>query len=104
TLQIMVEADMRSHEEEPEIQQNTFLAVVPMARLPGHDKYDKAPKGALPRPGRIYIFQNDKLWRELACDGQGNLSDVDVAHWRALASQGNPVDDRTQVGKPLALT
>lgn len=103
-LQIVVESDMRSHEEEPEIQQNTFLAVVPMARLPGYDQYDKAPKGALPRPGRIYVFQNDKLWRELACDGQGNLSDVDVAHWRKLANQGKPADDRTPVGKSLALT
>ncbi len=104
TLQIVVEADMRSHEEEPEIQQNTFLAVVPMARLPGHDQYDEVPKGALPRPGRIYVFQNGKLWRELACDGQGNLSDVDVTHCRKLATQGKPADDRTPVGTPLALT
>jgi hypothetical protein len=103
-LQIPVESEMRSHEEEPEIQQNTFLAVVPMARLPGHDQYDEVPKGALPRPGRIYVFQNGKLWRELACDGQGNLSDVDVAHWRKLATQGKPADDRTPVGTPLALT
>ncbi|MBS7662446.1 hypothetical protein I0D00_10940 [Pseudomonas lalucatii] len=103
-LQIPVESDMRSHEEEPEIQQNTFLAVVPMARLPGYDQYDIAPKGALPRPGRIYVFQSGKLWRELACDGQGNLSDVDVAHWRKLATQGRPADDRAAVGRPLALT
>src|SRR5690606_34291679 len=86
------------------IQQNTLLAVVPLARLPGHDQYDKAPKGALPRPGRIYIFQNGKLWREQACDGQGNLADVDVAHWRAQAMQGKPADERNPVGKPLALT
>ncbi|KFX71216.1 hypothetical protein TMS3_0104590 [Pseudomonas taeanensis MS-3] len=103
-LQIPVESDMRSHEEEQEIQQNTFLAVVPMARLPGHDQFNEAPKGALPRPGRIYVFQNGKLWRELACDGQGSLSDVDVAHWRKLVNQGEPADDRTPVGKPLALT
>lgn len=103
-LQIVVETDMRSNEEEPEIQQNTLLAVVPMARLPGHDQFDKPPKGALPRPGRIYVFQNGKLWRELACDGQGNLSDVDVAHWREQAAQGKPADNRAPVGKPLALT
>jgi len=104
TLQIVVETDMRSHEEEPEIQQNTFLAIAPLARLPGHDRYDEAPKGALPRPGRIYVFQNGKLWRELACDGKGDLSDVDVAHWRRLAAQGEPADDRPPVGEPLALT
>src|SRR5690606_9736232 len=84
-LQIVIETEMRSHEEEPEIQQNTLLGVVPMARLPGHDRHDKPPKGALPRPGRLYVFQNGKLWRELACDGQGNLADVDVAHWREQA-------------------
>lgn len=103
-LQIVVATDMRSNEEEPEIQQNTLLAVVPLARLPGHDQYDKAPKGALPRPGRIYIFQSGKLWRELTCDGQGNLADVDVAHWRAQAVQGKPANERNPVGKPLALT
>lgn len=103
-LQIVVETDMRSNEEEPEIQQNTLLAVVPMARLPGHDQFDKPPKGALPRPGRIYVFHNGKLWRELVCDGQGTLSDVDVAHWREQAAQGKPADNRAPVGKPLALT
>lgn len=103
-LQILVETDMRSHAEEPEIQQNTFLAVVPMPRLPGHDRYDEAPKGALPRPGRIYVFHNGKLWRELVCDGKGNLSDVDVAYWRQLAAKGEPADDRPPVGEPLALT
>lgn len=103
-LKIVVETDMRSNEEEPEIQQNTFLAVVPMARLPGYDQYDKPPKGALPRPGRIYVFQNGKLWRELACDGQGNLADVDVAHWREQVAQGKSADSREPVGKPLALT
>jgi hypothetical protein len=103
-LQIPVESNMRSNEEEPEVQQNTFLAVVPMARLPGHDQYDKPPKGALPRPGRIYVFQNGKLWRELACDGQGNLADIDVAHWREQAAQSKSADNRVPVGKPLALT
>ncbi|MDH0337024.1 hypothetical protein [Metapseudomonas otitidis] len=103
-LQIPVELDMRSHQEEPEIQQNTFLAVVPMARLPGYEKPHESPKGALPRPGHIYVFQNGKLWRELACDGQGNLADIDVAHWRKQAAQGKPADNRAPVGKPLGLT
>lgn len=104
TLKVVVETDMRSNEEEPDIQQNTFLAVVPMARLPGYDQYDRVPKGALPRPGRIYVFQNGRLWRELACDGQGNLADVDVAHWRKLVGEGKQADTRLPIGKPLALT
>ena len=97
-LQIPVELDMRSNEEEPEIQQNTFLAVVPMARLPGYDKYDEAPKGALLRPGRLYVFRQGKLWRELESDGQGQLFEVDVAHWRKAAQSGGNADERTPVG------
>src|SRR3990167_8275716 len=97
-LQIPVELDMRSNEEEPEIQQNTFLAVVPMARLPGYEKYDEAPKGGLLRPGRLYVFRQGKLWRELESDGQGQLFEVDVAHWRKAAQSGGNADERTPVG------
>ncbi|QLC73362.1 hypothetical protein LPB260_21745 [Pseudomonas sp. LPB0260] len=98
TLKIPVESDMRSHEEEPEVQQNTFLAVVPMARLPGYEKYDEAPKGGLLRPGRLYIFRQGKLWRELESDGQGQLFEVDVAHWRKTAQSGGKADERKPVG------
>lgn len=103
TLQIIVESDMRSHEEETEIQQNTFLAVMPLARLPGYDRFDEQPKGALPRAGRIYIIRQGKLWRELACDGQGNLSDVDVLHWRQQSGHANAADNRPAVGKQQSL-
>ncbi len=103
TLQIIVESDMRSHEEEAEIQQNTFLAVMPLARLPGHERHDEQPKGAMPRAGRIYIFRQGKLWRELACDGKGNLSDVEVTHWRRLSTQTNAADNRPAVGKQQSL-
>ncbi|ONM43348.1 hypothetical protein BXT89_13475 [Halopseudomonas pachastrellae] len=104
TLQILVEQDMRSHEEEPEIQQNTFLAIVPMARLPVSEGADQEPVGALTRPGRIYVFRKGKLWREQVCDGRGALADVDVSYWRSQSAVGQPCDDRAPVGKPLALT
>lgn len=104
TLQILVEQDMRSHEEEPEIQQNTFLAIVPMARLPVGKGADQEPVGALTRPGRIYVFRKGKLWREQVCDGRGALADVDVSYWRSQSAVGQPCDDRAPVGKPLALT
>lgn len=103
-LQIIVDTDMRSSEEGLEIQQNTFLAIVPMVRLPGHERYDQPPKGALPRPGRLYVFRQGTLWREMTCDGQGNLADVDVAHWRRQAEQGAPADLRPAVGTALSLT
>ncbi|MGA4639460.1 hypothetical protein ACQKC8_04720 [Stutzerimonas stutzeri] len=97
-LQIVVETDMRSHEEEQNIQQNTFLAVVPMARLPGYEKYDEAPKGGVLRPGRLYVFRQGKLWRELESDGKGQLFEVDVAHWRKTAKSGGKADERKPVG------
>lgn len=98
-LSLPIAVDMRSHEEEENIQQNTFLAIMPLARLPDHNAYNDAPRGALPRPGRIYVFQNGKLWREVLCDGKGNLKDVDLAHWRKQADNGAAADDRPSVGK-----
>lgn len=97
-LQIPVEADMRSNEEEENIQQNTFLAVMPMARLPGYDRFDETPKGGLLRPGRLYVFRQGKLWRELESDGQGQFFEVDVAHWRKTANAGGKADERKPVG------
>ncbi|QMV63297.1 hypothetical protein VUJ49_25435 [Pseudomonas berkeleyensis] len=98
TLRIPVEQQMRSHEEEENIQQNTFLAVVPMGRLPGYDKLGEAPKGAVLRPGRLYVFCQGKLWRELESDGQGQLFEVDVPHWRKIAKAGGEADERKPVG------
>jgi len=98
-LSLPIAVDMRSHEEEENIQQNTLLAIMPLARLPGHNAYNEAPRAALPRAGRIYVFQGGKLWREVLCDGQGNMKDVDLAHWRRQAENGAPADDRQPVGK-----
>ena len=98
-LQLPLLLDARTTEEEVNVQQNTLLAVMPLARLPGYDSVTESPRGALPRPGRIYVFQKNKLWRELECDGKGQLSEVDVAHWRKLAGQGGEADQRPPVGK-----
>lgn len=97
-LKIPVEVEMRSNQEEPQIQQNTFLAVVPLARLPGYDKVNEAPKGGLLRPGRLYVFRQGKLWRELESDGKGQLFEVDIAHWRKKAGAGGNADERSPVG------
>ena len=98
-LQLPILLDARTTDEEENIQQNTLLAVVPMARLPGYDSHGEAPRGALPRPGRIYVFLQNRLWRELECDGRGQLFEVDVAHWRKKAEQGGNADQRDPVGK-----
>ena len=98
TLAIPLLENARSTEEQAGLQQNTLLAVLPLARLPGYDKQNEAPKGALPRSGRIYVFWGTHLWRELQADGAGQLFEVDLAHWREQAAQGASADERPPVG------
>ncbi|MBX8592803.1 hypothetical protein K5D56_25860 [Pseudomonas cichorii] len=96
-LQIPLLPDALSTREEESIQRNTLLSVLPLARLPGYDKPNEYPRGGLPRRGRIYVFWRDVLWRELETDGQGQLFEVDVAHWRAVAQQLGNADKRDPV-------
>lgn len=92
-LHIIVADDMVGCEEREHIQDNTFQAVMPLARLPirhepllGHPKVN----GALPRAGRLYVFRDNKLWRELECDGSGNLFEVDVTLARERRTDERP--------------
>ncbi|GFM77725.1 hypothetical protein PSCICM_35440 [Pseudomonas cichorii] len=96
-LQIPLLPDAQSTREEETIQRNTLLSVLPLARLPGYDKPTEYPRGGLPRRGRIYVFWRNVLWRELETDGQGQLFEVDVAHWRTIAQQLGNADQRDPV-------
>ncbi|MBX8511598.1 hypothetical protein K5D34_18090 [Pseudomonas cichorii] len=96
-LHIPLLPDALSTREEESIQRNTLLSVLPLARLPGYDQPNEYPRGGLPRRGRIYVFWRDVLWRELETDGQGQLFEVDVAHWRSVAQQLGNADDREPV-------
>ncbi|PKH15668.1 hypothetical protein BI292_19905 [Pseudomonas sp. 43NM1] len=96
-LQIQIMVDAKTTQEEEKYQHNTMLAVTPLARLPGHDKLNETLQGALPRPGRIYVFLKNKLWRELEADGKGQLFEVDVAHWRKIAEKKGDADKRDPV-------
>lgn len=96
-LQIPILVDAKTTTEEEKYQHNTLLAVTPLARLPGHDKLNQTLQGALPRPGRIYVFLKNKLWRELETDGKGQLLEVDVAHWRKIAAGKGNADKRVPV-------
>ncbi|MCD5996078.1 hypothetical protein KDX38_20975 [Pseudomonas sp. CDFA 602] len=44
------------------------------------------------------MFRKNVLWRELETDGQGQLFEVDVSHWRATAEQNTNADQRDSVG------
>ncbi|WP_339496255.1 hypothetical protein [Pseudomonas sp. RA_105y_Pfl2_P56] len=97
-LQIPIMVDAKTTEELDKYQQNTLLAITPLARLPGHDKLNETLQGGVPRVGRVYVFQNNKVWRELATDGKGQLSEVDLVHWRKLADKKGNADKREPVG------
>lgn len=84
--------------EEQDIQQNTLLAIMPLARLPGERALDSTPTGALLRAGRLYVFYKNQLWRELEADGAGNLSEIDLNYWRNEADQSGQADERPAVG------
>ena len=96
-LQIPILVDAKTTTEEEKYQHNTLLAVTPLARLPGHDQLNETLQGALPRPGRIYVFLKNKLWRELETDGKGQLLEVDLAHWRKIATGKGNADKRAPV-------
>ncbi|MBK5525498.1 hypothetical protein JFT91_25480 [Pseudomonas sp. TH08] len=97
-LQIPIMVDAKTTEELDKYQQNTLLAITPLARLPGHDKLNETLQGGVPRVGRVYVFQNNKVWRELVTDGKGQLSEVDLVHWRKLADKKGNADKREPVG------
>ncbi|MFJ2467094.1 hypothetical protein [Pseudomonas sp. NPDC087615] len=97
-LQIPIMVDAKTTEELDKYQQNTLLAITPLARLPGHDKLNETLQGGVPRAGRVYVFQNNKVWRELVTDGKGQLSEVDLTHWRKVAEKKGNADKREPVG------
>ncbi|KAE9641696.1 hypothetical protein EJA70_21285 [Pseudomonas sp. PB103] len=97
-LQIPIMVDAKTTEELDKYQQNTLLAITPLARLPGHDKLNETLQGGVPRAGRVYVFQNNKVWRELVTDGKGQLSEVDLTHWRKVAEKKGNADNREPVG------
>lgn len=97
-LQIPIMVDAKTTEELDRFQKNIVLAVTPLARLPGHDKLNETLQGGVPRAGRVYVFQNNKVWRELVTDGKGQLAEVDLAHWRKVGDQKGNADKREPVG------
>ncbi|WP_122852877.1 hypothetical protein [Pseudomonas viridiflava] len=97
-VQIPLLSDTKATKEQEDIQRNTLIAIVPLARLPGYDEPRQSPRGAFPRRGRIYVFWKSVLWRELEADGEGQLFEVDISHWRAMAEGNGDADQREAIG------
>ncbi|MEE5079902.1 hypothetical protein V2K58_10280 [Pseudomonas alliivorans] len=97
-MQIPLLNDTKATKEQEDIQRNTLIAIVPLARLPGYDAPQQSPRGAFPRRGRVYVFWKNVLWRELETDGEGQLFEVDLSHWRAVAESNGEADQREAAG------
>lgn len=89
----------RSNIEREDYQDNTLVRIKPLAEIASNlpvRSGSNAPvyqgKGvALLRPGFLYIFREDKLWRELEISQNSQFSDIDLQAVRAEV--GDPESD-----------
>lgn len=90
------------------LQDNTLLAVRPLAEV-GRDRpvqqngvttYTGIATAML-RPGYLYVFFDNRLWRELEIGPDGKLSDVDLTHYREQAEGGDTPNERDSEGEWL---
>jgi hypothetical protein len=80
----------RSNSEQEDDQENTLLRIKPLAEIEsalpvstGHGTPVYRGKAvAMLRPGYLYIFRRDSLWRELEVGPDSGVSDIDLAATR----------------------
>lgn len=104
TLPLLQQA--RSNEEREDVQENTLMRVKPVAEI-----CDDAPvksggvitytgRGvALLRPGYLYVFQGNTLWRELEVRPDGRMSDIDLASSRPSQRDNTRSEKRPSEGE-----
>ncbi|WP_372988132.1 toxin VasX [Marinobacter sp.] len=75
----------RSNLEQEQYQENTLLRIKPLAEIQsnlpvksGGLTFHTGRSVALLRPGYLYVFRGNTLWRELEINTEGMMSDVDV--------------------------
>lgn len=95
----------RSSVEQAEQQENTLLRIKPLAELTnnlpvqaGGLTFHTGRGVALLRPGYLYVFRGDAIWRELEIDTKGWMSDVDLQGVRRAS------DDSAQTGSPARIS
>ena len=95
-------ADVRSTPREAETQWNQLVPVLPFVSLPGSKSPNDYGTPVLARAGFIYVFYQDKLWRELEVritDGKTTYHDVDIADYRK--GEAFKTGERKVTGAPL---
>src|SRR5690554_954077 len=87
------------------LQDNTLIAVRPLAEVgrnrPVQQRGVTVHTGlatAMLRPGYLYVFFDNRLWRELEIGPDGKLSDVDLMHFREQAEGGDLPNERPSAG------
>ncbi|KAF1072463.1 MAG: hypothetical protein GAK45_00200 [Pseudomonas citronellolis] len=83
-------------------QWNQIVPVVPLVALPGAKSAYDLGTPVTCRPGRVYVFYRDQLWRELeviVSDNQTRFHDIDVASYRT--AQGFKPGARSATGVAL---
>ncbi|WP_111412211.1 toxin VasX [Billgrantia lactosivorans] len=90
------------------LQDNTMLAVRPLAEVGRNRPVQRSGvttntgiATAMLRPGYLYVFFDNRLWRELEVGPDGKLSDVDVEHYREQAEGGDTPNERDSAGEWL---
>jgi hypothetical protein len=90
------------------LQDNTLLAVRPLAEV-GRNRpvqqhgvtTNTGIATAMLRPGFLYVFFDNRLWRELEVGPDGKLSDVDLTLYREQAEGGDTPNESGSEGEWL---
>ena len=89
-------------------QDNTLLAVRPVAEVGRNRPVQQGGvtthtglATAMLRPGYLYVFYANRLWRELEVGPDGKLSDVDLMRYREQAEAGDIPNARPSEGEWL---
>ncbi|MEC7727794.1 MAG: hypothetical protein VX555_03910 [Pseudomonadota bacterium] len=96
----------RSNIEREDYQENTLLRVKPLAEIESNLPVKSGGvtvyqgKGvALLRPGYLYLFRNDRLWRELEIGEDSRFSDIDL---EAIRPDLEDPDSELRIARPAS--
>ncbi|MBH87215.1 MAG: hypothetical protein CL604_16920 [Alteromonadaceae bacterium] len=90
TIDLPLLQQARANEERDDVQENTLIRVMPLAEILDHAPVRSGGVTvntglgvALLRPGYLYVFKGQTLWRELEVQTDGRMSDIDLAAYRS---------------------
>ena len=96
----------RSNIEQDEHQENTLLRIKPLAELTnnlpvksGGLTFHTGRGVAMLRPGYLYVFRDNELWRELEVGESGLMSDVDLPAVRQSLNGTGTVATQPRIGE-----